>query len=60
MSRQKARIVALEKRKPQWTELPILFIRFCSGGHGKPVVERIGMAHVIGVGRITHGAAGED
>ena len=52
MSRQKTRIEALEKRKPQGTELPLLFIKFCEGGHGKPIVERIGMAHVLGVGKI--------
>jgi hypothetical protein len=52
MSRQKSRIEALEKRAPQGTELPLIFITFCEGGHGKPIVKRIGMAHVLGVGKI--------
>jgi hypothetical protein len=53
MSRQKARIEALEKRMPlEVTKLPLLLIKFCQGGHGKPIVARIGMADVIGVGRI--------
>ena len=53
MIRQKQRVEALEKRKPQGTELPLIFIKFCEGGHGAPIVKRIGMAHVLGVGRIT-------
>jgi len=48
----KRRIEALEKRKPEETELPIIFIRFCEGGHGAPIVARMGMAKVIGVGQI--------
>jgi hypothetical protein len=33
-------------------KLPLLLIKFCEGGPGKPIVARIGMADVIGVGRI--------
>jgi hypothetical protein len=53
MGRQKARIEALEKRNPKETELPLILIRICEGGHGAPIVSRIAMAHVLGVGRIT-------
>ena len=53
MSRQKTRIDALEKRIPQETELPLIFIRFCEGGHGKPIAGRIGLAIVPGIGRFT-------
>jgi hypothetical protein len=53
MSRQRARIQALEKRNPKETKLPLIFISLCEGGHGTPIVSRLAMAHVLGVGRIT-------
>jgi hypothetical protein len=52
MTRQKGRIEALEKRNPKETKLPLIFISFCEGGHGTPIVSRLAMAHVLGVGRI--------
>ena len=52
MTSQRARIELLEKRIPKGAELPIIFIRFCEGGRGAPIVGRIGMAHVFWVGRI--------
>jgi hypothetical protein len=52
MTRQRARLEALEKRSPKDADLPIIFIKFCEGGHGAPIVSRMGMATVIGVGQI--------